>query len=157
MNLAAESFIESVERFCEWSEADKHDCLEARQHLLTLMVSIPHLEEYRYAGDDEITAPRRGNEQWKRDHKHFSNLPFQYYQIIFDPHNLKQTDDSVTGDLCNDFADVFGDLWGGLELHRSGHTIEALSHWVDSYFYHWGHHASSALRALDEFYRAKQN
>ena len=154
MSLAVESFIESVERFCEWSEANQHDYLEARQHLLTLMASIPHLAEHRYSGDGGITAPSRGSEQWQCDHKHFSDLPFQYYQVIFNPHDLNQTDDPVTGDLHEDLADIFGDLWGGLELHRAGHKVEALSHWVDSYFYHWGHHASSSLCALDEFYRA---
>lgn len=131
--------------------------LEARQHILTLMTSLPHLEEHRYAGNDEITAPSRGHEQRQRDHKHFSDLPFHYCQVIFDPHDLNQTDDSVTGDLHDDLADIFGEIWGGLELPRSGHTIEALSHWVDSYFYHWEHHASSALRAIDEFYHAEQN
>jgi len=157
MSLAAESFIETVERFCEWAEGDKHDFIEARQFLLALMLSIPYLQDFRYKGDGDIDAPSRGHEQWQADHKNFSDLPFQYYQVVFDPHDLDLTDDPVMGDLHDDFADILGDLWSGLELHRSDHQTEALSHWVDSYFYHWGHHASSALRVLDEFYRTKQN
>ena len=156
MALAIESFVLNVEQFCEWSSAEKHDFIEARQLLLSLMSSIPYLQDFRYKGTEDIEAPSRGHEQWKVDHKHFSDLPFQHYQVVFDPHDLDLTETSVMGDLHDDLADILGDLWSGLELHRSGHQVEALSHWIDSYFYHWGHHASSALRALDEFYRTKQ-
>jgi hypothetical protein len=153
MSFAAECFVENVERFCEWAETDKHDLVEARQHLITLMTSIPWLAELRYASKGVDDFPRRGHDEWSRDHKRFADLPFQYYRSVFDPHDLDSTDEPVMDDLHDDLADIYGELWHGLQAHRSGQTREALSLWVDSYFYHWGYHASSALKAIDEFYR----
>lgn len=100
----------------------------------------------------EQTYPRRGIEGWKTDHKSLSDLPFQYYVSVFDPHDFEALDEPVTGDLHDDFADIYGDLWHGLQIYRAGNIQAALSRWVDSYFYHWGHHASSALRAIDHYY-----
>jgi len=157
MSLAAECFTENVERFCEWVEADKHDLIESRQHLITLMTSIPWLGEFCDADDGDGDFPRRGYEGWKLDHKRFADLPFQYYRSVFDPHDFDSADEPVTGDLHDDLADIYGDLWNGLQAHRAGQTNAALSIWVSSYFYHWGHHASSALHAIDEFYRTNQN
>ncbi|MDG2125284.1 MAG: DUF5063 domain-containing protein [Verrucomicrobiales bacterium] len=156
MSLAIESFILNIEQFCEWASAENHDYIEAIQLLLSLMSSVPHLQDFRYKGSDEISPPSRSHERWKADHENFSDLPFQYHQVVFDPHDLNLEETPVTGDLHDDLADILGDLWSGLELHRSGHKTEALSHWIDSYCYHWGHHASSELRALDEFYRKEQ-
>ena len=153
MSLAAESFTENVERFCEWAEAEKHGLIEARQHLLALATSIPRLENYRESelGDDEL--PRRGYEGWKEDHERFGDLPFQYYMSVFDSHDLENRDEPVTGDLHDDFADIYGDLWRGLEAHKAGRIKEALSIWIESYFCHWGNHAASALKAIDDYYR----
>ena len=157
MTLAAESFTENVEWFCDWAEGDAHTLIEGRQHLITLMSSIPWIEDFRDAGSDDADFPRRGHDGWKEDHQRFADLPFQYYRSVFDPHDFDSTDEPVTGDLHDDFSDIFGDLWHGLQAHRAGQTQDALAHWVDSYFTHWGHHASSALNAIDEFYRANQN
>lgn len=157
MSLAAESFTENVERFCEWAEGDAHDLIEGRQHLITLMSSIPSLEDFRGAGSNEDDYPRRGHDGWTEDRRRFGDLPFQYYRSVFDPHDFDSTDEPVTGDLHDDFADIYGDLWHGLQAHQSGQPHDALAYWVDSYFYHWGHHASSALKAIDEFYRRYQN
>ena len=156
MSLAAESFTENVERFCDWAEGDAHTLIEGRQHLITLMSSIPWIEDFRDAGSDDADVPTRGHDGWKEDHRRFADLPFQYYRSVFDPHDFDSTDVLVTGDLHDDFADIYGDLWHGLQAHRAGQTKDALAHWVNSYFHHWGHHASSVLKAIDEFYCANQ-
>jgi hypothetical protein len=157
MSLALESFIENVERFCEWVEGDTHGLIEGRQHLITLMTSIPWLESFRNGASGHHDFPRRGHDGWEQDHHRLADLPFQHYRTVINPHDLDAVDEPVMGDLHDDFADIYGDLWHGIQAHRAGHPRYALSHWVDSYFYHWGHHASSALKAIDDFYRNPQN
>lgn len=106
MSLSAESFVEAVESFFKWAEADKHDLIEARQFLLSLMSSIPYLEEFRDTVVKDIDIPLRGIEQWKVDNKCFSDLPFQLYQVVFDPHDLNLDEKPVMGDLHDDLADI---------------------------------------------------
>jgi Domain of unknown function (DUF5063) len=157
MTHNAECFTETVQRFCAWAETTQHDLIEARQHLIALMASIPLLEEFRnFDGGDE-SFDRRSHEDGSQDHKRFSDLPFQYYRTVFDPHDLESTDETSMVDLHDDLADVYGDLWNGLQAHRAGQTKTALGIWVSSYFYHWGYHASSAFRAIDEFCRKDRN
>jgi len=156
MNTAAANLVRSAERFCEWAESDQHALVEARQLILELMITIPSLEHFRHAGTSEVEFPRRDHQRWKQDHQRFSDLPFQYYRAIFDPHDIEATDEPVMGDLHDDLADIYGDLWHGLQAYRSGDSEEAISLWVDSYFFHWGRHASSALSAIDTFYCQNQ-
>ena len=54
-------------------------------------------------------------------------------------------------------ADIYGDLWHGLQALDRGDGVYAVSYWRESYFQHWGHHASSAIYAIDEFYRKTKN
>ena len=64
MSPAAEHFIETVERFCQWAEGRQHGLLEARRFLLSLMAAIPDIEEFRYAGSSsEEEFPRRGHDK----------------------------------------------------------------------------------------------
>jgi hypothetical protein len=157
MSLAAEQFTETVERFCEWAEGQDHSLIDGRQLLVSLITSIPHLVGYRYSGTSDEEFPRREHAGWQEDHKRFSDLPFQYYRVVFDPLDFDSTDEPVTGDLHDDFADIYGDLWHGLQARRAGDLKEALSLWIDSYFFHWGQHATSALGAIDAFYRQDPN
>jgi len=157
MSIAAENFSETVERFCEWFEGTHHDLVEARQLLVSLITSIPYISCFRYSGTCDQDFPRREHSGWQADHKHCSDLPFQYYRIVFDPFDFDSTDEPVAGDLHDDLADIYGDLWHGLQARHSGEVMEALSIWVDSYFFHWGHHATSALYAIDAFYRQGLN
>ncbi len=153
MSQVAESFTENVISFCEWAEGDEHNFLEARQHLLTLMQSIPYLESFRGGNESDADFARRKHEGWKEDLKRFADLPFDYYRSVFDPHDFAEKDEIVTGSLCDDLADIYGDLFEGREAYKKGFKKEAIAIWVDSYFYHWGHHASQALLAIDEYYR----
>jgi hypothetical protein len=156
MISAAAALVKAVERFCVWAEGDRHSLIDARQLVLELMTTIPSLQHLRYAGRSESRFPRRGHEGWTQDMERFSDLPFQFYRVVFDPHDFEATDQPVTGDLHDDLADIYGDLWHGLQAYRSGDPDEAVSLWVDSYFCHWGHHASSALGAIDTYYCANR-
>ena len=155
MSLAAEAFCENVERFCDWAESTSHSILEARQLLLSLMQSIPHLESFRGLCETDLEFDRRGHEGWVKDFARLSDLPFQFYRIVSDPQDL-ENDEPVIGDLCDDLADIYGDLFEGREAYRAGFPRQAIGMWVDSYFYHWGEHAASAIWAIDDYYRKNQ-
>jgi hypothetical protein len=148
----ATHLVNAAERFCAWAEGEHHLLIDARQHVLELMACIPPLQHLRYAGSSESDFPRRGHEAWTHDIKRFSDLPFQFYRVVFDPHDLDAIDEPVMGNLQDDLADIYGDLWHGLQAYRGGDSDEAISLLVDSYFFHWGRHASSALAAIDTYY-----
>ncbi|MCW1886833.1 DUF5063 domain-containing protein [Luteolibacter flavescens] len=142
-------FGKTVERFCLWAEGDHHTLADARRNLLDLMALIAEVKHLRYSGDTELEFPRRGHPAWVEDLARFGDLPFKYYRVVFDPLDLDSTDEPVTGDLHADFADIYADLWEGLQAYQSGHIDEAVATWVDSYVIHWGYHARSALLAID--------
>ena len=151
-NLAIERLVNAVERFRVWAEGDRHRLVEARQLLLELMICIPALEGFRYSGKEDSDFPTRGHDGWMLDLARFADLPFQYYRVVFDPHDPEATDEPVMGDLHDDLADIYADLWHGHHEVRVGDFEKAVAIWVDSYFFHWGRHASSAVRAIDTYY-----
>jgi hypothetical protein len=152
MSLAIEAFVDNVHRYCEWVESQNHDALKARQLLLSLMTSIPYLvaSESEQQGNQEY--PWRSHDEWKATHKCFADFPFQYYRLIFAPLTL---DDEVPviGDIHDDLADIYGELWHGLQALNHNDGVYAVRYWRETYVQHWGHHASAALYALDEHYR----
>ena len=155
MSLAIEAFVENVRHFCQWAESDKHDPETVRQLLLALMQGIPYLLS---SGSEESGTEysERSHEDWKKDHKRFSDFPFQYYRQIFSPCDL-DNEEPVTGDVHDDFADIYRELWHGLQALNNGNGTYAVNYWRESYFQHWGHHASAAIYAVDEYCRKLRN
>jgi len=152
MSLAVETFAENVRHFCQWAESSKHDLQTARQLLLALLRGIPYLTASDAGAKQNREYPRRTHDQWKSVHHRMADFPFQYYREIFAPCEMNE-DPPVTGDLHDDLADIYGDLWHGLQALDSGDGIYAVQYWRESYVQHWGHHASSAVYAIDEYYR----
>ena len=151
MSLAIEAFTENARHFCRWAESSTHDPLTARQLLLALMQGIPYLTAlHAYGKAPEY--PSRSHDDWALDHKRFSDFPFQYYREVFSPCDLDE-EPPVMGDVHDDLADIYGDLWHGLQALDRGDGVYAVNYWRESYFQHWGHHASSAIYAIDEHYR----
>lgn len=156
MPLAIETFTENVRHFCLWVESRTHDVKTARELLLALMQGIPHLVVPKAQGE-EFEYGRRGYEEgWRVDQKRFYDFPFQYYQEMYSPCDLGD-DLPVTGDVHDDFADIYGELWHGLQALDRGDVNYAVNHWRESYFQHWGHHAASAICAIDDYYRKSKN
>jgi hypothetical protein len=151
MSLAIEAFTDDVRHFCQWVESDKHDVLTARRLILALVQGIPQLLSSSPSPNDGEEYPRRGHEGWKVDHPRFKDFPFQYYRECFNPFALKE--EPVIGDIHDDFADIYGDLWHGLQALERGDGVYAIEQWRESYFMHWGQHATSALYALDQYFR----
>ena len=71
----------------------------------------------------------------------------RFYREIFDPHSSPE-DQEVTGDLLDDFSDIFHDLQRGLRAWNVGDSGKALWEWRFLFEAHWGEHATSAIRAL---------
>lgn len=155
MSIAIEAFVDNIRHFCQWAESDKHDLETARQLLLALMQSIPYLVAPESAAD-EAQYPERSYEDWEKDHKRFSDFPFQYYREIFSPCDL-DNESPVIGDVHDALADIYGDLWHGLQGLDRGDGVYAVNYWRESYFQHWGHHAAGAIYAIDEYYRKATN
>jgi len=86
-----------------------------------------------------------------RNHQRFADFPFQH-TARFSPCDLDE-EQPVIGDVHDDLADIYGELWHGLQALDRGDEIYAVRHWRESYFVHWGHHASAAIYAIDEYYR----
>ena len=153
MSLAIEAFVDNVRRFCEWAESCTHDVLTARQLLLALMQGIPYLiiSDARYRRPD-FTRRDHGDDDWKKDRSRFSDFPFQSYREAFSPCDL---DDNApfSGDVHHDFAVIYRDLSHGLQAQDRGDGVFAVCYWRDSYFQRWGRQASSAVYAIDEYYR----
>ncbi len=76
----------------------------------------------------------------------FGELDF--YREIFDAY---AEDEPVVGSLSDDVRDVYSDLMQGLAIFERGQPADlraAAWTWRESFYGHWGEHATSALRAL---------
>ena len=152
MKNAEQSFIKCARAFCCWVESGRHELGDARQHLLSLMQAVANLRVGSVPTSDIEDFPRRGGDDPFIDHKRFAGLPFQYYRIVLLPFELNDEEPAM-GDLADDLADIYGDLWHGLQALDSEDKDYAIWYWRDSYS-HWGHHAAAALYAIDEHLRA---
>lgn len=95
----------------------------------------------------ESTEDELSNNDYRKIHKRFSSLPFQYYWEVFHP-VADAAEQPVAGDLCDDLADIYRDLKDGLMIFDRGNDPLAVFQWAPSFGFHWGRHATGALRAL---------
>ena len=65
-----------------------------------------------------------------------------------------ENDESIVGDLHDDLAEIYGDLWHGVQGYDAGDTEYAINHWRASYDQHWGNHAAGAIYAIDAYFRS---
>lgn len=117
MSPPIEAFAENAKLFCHRAESSTHDVEAPRQLLLALMQGIPSLKS---------PAPREGaqeyphrHEDWKSDHKRFADFPVQYYWIVSTTCELDE-EALVAGDVHDDLADIYGELWQGCKLGTKG-------------------------------------
>ncbi|WP_144056795.1 DUF5063 domain-containing protein [Rhodopirellula europaea] len=156
MSLALEAFVENVREFCDWIESDQHTLQPVRQTLLALLQGTPYLV---VSGSTEPAAddfPRREHSGWLEDVARLKELPLQYYRVAFDPLAIDD-ETAVVGDVCDDLADIYGELWHGLQAYDAGSTIYAVNHWRDSFRFHWGLHATGAIAAIDAYLRRQES
>lgn len=143
------AFAELAIDYCKWAEGQagppEQEHFRATNYIARLYLAgleLPITEPLENVDAREVT-----NEVYKKIHKRFGALPFQYYWEIFHPLTEKP-EDPVTGDICDDLADIYRDLKNGLTFWENGEHQNAAFQWKTSFGFHWGRHATSALRAL---------
>ena len=119
MSLDIEAFSENVRQYCQWVESSEHDLQSARQLLLVLLQAIPYLTVPDATDKPEQDYPSRDHAKWESDHNRLADLPLQYYREVFAPCDLDE-EPPVTADLRDDLADIYGELWHGLQALNSG-------------------------------------
>lgn len=149
-----EEFRMAAEEFCGLAEAGRPlvagDLWLIRGLLLRLLLHLPAVEAHPQAVE---TAGRRpGEVEFARAVRRFADLPFSFYRMVFDPHDLEADDEPVMGLLADDLADIYRDLAVGLDQARKGNLEAACFDWCLSYRTHWARHAVHALTAM-ELYR----
>lgn len=145
------SFAHLAAQYCAWAEGAAGDADQdlflasrfvARLYLAGLELPDPAEPE----GD--FCAPRITYEKYRQIYTRFTSLPLQYYREALNPASVTQSEELTVGDLCDDLADIYLELKEGLSLWETGKREQAVFCWKASFGFHWGRHATSALRAL---------
>jgi len=79
-----------------------------------------------------------------------------FYWEIYNPYELEE---AVLGNIADDVADIYEDLWVGLKFYRKGtksEMIEGIWYWRFSFHTHFGNHIMSALRAINHIIMEKR-
>ena len=152
--MSAIRFAELASEFEEWAERGTDTGVEAlrnallhftRLYLAGLQLTEPDADQER-AEDDA----RRENHEEVIAMPPKSRLPIDSYNEVYDPHRVPH-DDVVTGSLADDFGDIFKDVVRGLRLYQAGWPATAQWHWRYHFWFHWGEHATSAIRAIHKW------
>ena len=134
--------------YCSWVErsAERPNLAEWLPRILAELLHAA------FSLPDDGLADAGAEDFQKRDYQQIRaelpSLPLQYYREVFDSLDLESAAEPVVGDLYDDLADIYGDLSEGLFIHQHGSPTEAERYWSQSFRYHWGEHATGALRAL---------
>ena len=143
--MSPETFAESVREYCQWAESNRHDARTVHRILLELFADAPRLK----ASDEVEGEPKPlglpQHVEWV-DTKRFADFPFQYYPPSFWPE--AHPEGPFTDNIHEDFAHIYAELRHGLQILEQGDAASAAKYWRDSYFRHWGHHASAAVFAI---------
>jgi hypothetical protein len=143
--MSPEAFAACVRQYCEWVDAPIHDPGTVHRLLLRLLEGAPRLKT---GGEGESGRKPPGlprDVPWSQT-KRFTDFPFQSYHPCFWPEI--HPEGQFTDNIHEDFAHIDAELRYGLQLMDQGNSDSAIQYWYDSYFFHWGHHASSAVSAI---------
>jgi hypothetical protein len=156
--VAAEKFHRLAVRYCRL--VDSHRTRPIRSLLLALQRLIPDLYAcglrlpMSTAGQEPEPRRMTHEEWWRLFRSLGSRLGHRdHYREVFDAYDRKDRE-VLTGSLADDLADIHRDLTNGLRSWRSGDRRRAVWEWRFGVDYHWGEHATSAMRAL---YWLRQN
>jgi hypothetical protein len=153
--MSPEMFAEHVSRFCQWAESNSHDLETVHQLLLLLMEGAGPLKTSRPIFTEPVPLGLPQEVVW-RDTKHFADFPFQcYYPVLW--RGETHPEGPFTDNIHEDFAHIYAELHHGLQALDRGGEASAIKYWRDSYFLHWGHHASAAVWAIEEHLKAMRN
>ena len=123
---------------------------EIRGILLRLVFHIPAVDGASHS--TAFDSVRADDVTYQKVVRRFSDFPFNFYRVVFDPHDFEATDEPVMGLLSDDLSDIYRDLIEGLSNYENGHLEEACFDWSFGYRSHWARHAVNAIAAI-EIYR----
>ncbi len=150
---SVEQFAAAAADFCTFAESrdpiSKAHLWTIGEWLLLLIYHIPAVDLAEHGFEQEGARP--GDELFHAAMERFSHLPFNYYRVVFDPHDFEEIE-PVVGMLADDLADIYRDHSEGLDHYRRGFISDACFAWSQLYKSHWARHAVSALAAI-ELYR----
>ena len=149
---AVERFLSVARRFEEWAAHGTDQGMDAAQNGLRLIaqlyaagLELPGLSDEVEPDFEESLVSEA---EWLQVFKHSARLPFQYYSEVYNPLPVPSDEEPVVGDIGDDIADIFRDVVGGIRLFDRGQESGAVWKWGFDLHYHWGEHATSAMRAL---------
>ena len=149
--LAAISrFASAAEAYCSWLEREPRP--GANEHFsATRLVAELYAAALSLPGTDPVNGdtPVVTQEQREMILHRLKSFPFQYYWEVFHPVAL-EPEEPVCGDITDDLLDIYADVKEGL-LAYAVDKQSAVWHWRTTFGFHWGAHATSALRALHSF------
>jgi hypothetical protein len=143
-------FSTAAQRYCAWLEAtpgaaaqEHFNAIRLIAELYAAALSLPGTEP------TSETAPSLSQEQRNSIRHRLKSFPFQYYWEVFEPiadapHN------AVCADITDDLAGIYFDVKEGLLAYPTDEQ-GAVWYWTISFGFHWGRHATSALRALHSY------
>jgi hypothetical protein len=154
---AALAFTSTAQRFCALLEHPINDrdlwLADLSRCLATLYAAAPVLRDINPAGlpataHDIPHSFKLTNDEWNALYLHLKNSLGNlaaYPATTPDGH-------PTTGDLADDFADIYRDLKPGLSAWNTlddTYLHDVLFQWLEfGHPHHWGPHALNALRAL---------
>ena len=146
----ARSFKDIATEYCAWVE--KREVREDVGIWLSQILAELIFVAYSIPDDGRADAGASEEDGYKaRDHQEvrtsLPELPIAYYCECLDSLDL-ESDEVGMRDLYDDVADIYGDLRQGLFVYEHASPSEAERYWRQSFRYHWGEHATGALRAL---------
>ena len=145
--MSPETFSGHVRQYCEWAGSNTHDMGAVHRILRALMEGAASLKA---SGEPEAerAAPGLPQEVPWSETKRFADFPFQCYPVVFWP-EVVHPEGPFTENIHEDFVHIYAELRHGLQALEAGDLKRAAGYWRDSYFFHWGHHASSAIWAIE--------
>jgi hypothetical protein len=153
--MSPETFAGHVRHYCEWAESSTHDIGTVHPLLLALMEGAPSLKTSSGFPPDRGFPGLPQDVLWAET-KRFADFPFQCYTPVLWPYEV-HPEGSLTDNIHEDLAHIYAELRHGLQAMEQGDTMCALGYWRDSYFFHWGHHASAAVWAIEQHRLRIQN
>jgi DNA phosphorothioation-dependent restriction protein DptG len=161
---AAKEFRLVAEKFCQVVDAasalGRDELLlrvyELLPELIGKAINLPRVE----ISDDEsqeeenrratVNSTRRLSEkEWQDIYELLKEklADWNVYWQVWDPTKEKE---AIAGSLADDIADIYRDLMAGISIGNTDKALpkDSIWEWRFGFCYHWGKHATDALRTL---------
>lgn len=148
--------VAAATAYVTWCRSDPRPAAAEARLVLGLLCDLVRaaVDLQERADAPEFDLPRLSDEEWGATYRRAAALPFQHYAHHFSPAaDEVEGEESTTGDLSDDLADIHRDLAEGLAILEVGAgraESRAAAEWTLAFSFrmHWGRHATAAIDAL---------